>query len=575
MTTKKLIVILFILCIHAHSQTPYFEWIKSCGGTGYDISTSVITDKKGNAYTIGKFENTVDFDPDAGTLNLTSVGSSDIYISKLSSEGTLLWVKQIGGIGMDIGYSITLDSINNIYVTGTFYNTVDFDPSSNTYNLTSNGGSDIFVMKLDSSANFKWAKSFGSNDVSYNDNGFSIAVDKAGAVYTTGNFSETTDFDPGSNIFNLYAQCHTDIFISKMDSSGKFIWAKQMGGLADAGDAGYSLVLDNFANIYSTGYFNGTSDFNPGIGTFTLSAGTLNSPNVYISKLDSSGNFVWAKQLESPGYGIAKAISLDKFNNVYTTGSFKGTMDFDTGTGIYNLNSGVSSSCFISKIDPSGNFIWAKQIGGNHYFSDTEGKSIKTDTNGNVYIAGNFKDSVDINLATPSYLVSDGFTDAFIAQLSPSGNIQWAKKIGGVDFDEANSISIDSSGNVYTAGNFQTVAYFDNNTSISSMTSAGSSDIFLDKLSHVISNGFIHKNIEEGVFVYPNPSNGITEISTPNQLYKDLKIKIYNSTGVLVYESIYNGNSQTINLSKYSNGIYFLKIFSENTIICTKKIIKE
>lgn len=578
MNSKKiyLTIIILISIITPYAQTPQFEWINSNGGTGLDLCNSVITDTKGYIYTTGKFENTVDFDPSAGVSNLTAIGSTDIYIAKTTPEGGFVWVKQIGGNGMDIAYSITLDSINNIYITGNFDNTCDFDPGATIYNLTSNGGTDVFVMKLDSSGNFKWAKSFGSSDVTYNDNAFSIAVDKAGAVYTTGCFSETTDFDPDGNIFNLQALCHTDIFISKLDSSGHFVWAKQMGGLADAGDVGFSLALDEFANIYSTGEFNGTSDFNPGAGTYTLSSINPNFPNAYISKLDSSGNFIWAKQIESNGYSISQGITLDKLNNVYTTGAFRGTTDFDPGIGIHNINSGVSASCFVSKLDPTGNFIWAKQIGGNHYFSDTEGRAIKTDKTGNVYVAGNLRDSIDINIgSTLTYLVSDGFTDAFILKLDSSGNMQWAKKIGGTDFDEANSIAIDSPGNVYTAGSFQTTAYYEDNSSVSSILSVGSSDIFLYKLSQQIYTGITDKNTEGECFVYPNPSNGITDISIPNQLHKELKIKVYNSTGAIVYESTYNGSSQTINISKCSNGIYFLKVYVDNMTIASKKIIKQ
>ena len=231
------------------------------------------------------------------------------------------------------------------------------------FNLTSSGpvGADeIFVSKLDPSGNFLWAKSYGGTD---EDRGYSIAVDVKGNTYTTGYFRDIVDFDPGPGVFNLTSAGASDIFISKLDSSGNFIWAKRLGG--GNGDIGASIAVDGTGNVYTTGAFIGTADFDPGPGVFNLTPVTPPfSDEVFVSKLDSSGNFVWAKSMGGPNTNDAgNSITVDATGNVYTTGHFADTADFDPGLGIFNLFPVWGMDIFISKLDALGNFIYAKNAG--------------------------------------------------------------------------------------------------------------------------------------------------------------------------------------------------------------------
>src|SRR5690606_9459529 len=134
----------------------------------------------------------------------------DIFISKLDTNGNFLWAKSMGGVSGDYGSSITTDSSGHIYTTGAFTGTADFDPGVDEFELTSTGGTDIFISKLDTNGNFLWAKSMGGASA---DNGNSITVDSAGYIYTTGDFQGTADFDPGSGTSNLVSAGGTDIFI--------------------------------------------------------------------------------------------------------------------------------------------------------------------------------------------------------------------------------------------------------------------------------------------------------------------------------------------------------------------------
>jgi len=208
------------------------------GGFSSDYSPSIAVDGSGNVYTTGYFQGTADFDPSAGIFNMTSAGGTDIVVSKLDLLGNFVWAKQMGGALNDRGYSIAVDGSGNVYTTGYFQDTVDFDPGPGTFNMTSAGLEDIFVSKLDLLGDFVWTKQMGGTS---DDNSNSIAVDGSGNVYTTGRFFGTADFNPGAGIFMLTSAGNWDIFISKLDLLGNFVWAKQMGGISL--DKGTSIAI--------------------------------------------------------------------------------------------------------------------------------------------------------------------------------------------------------------------------------------------------------------------------------------------------------------------------------------------
>jgi hypothetical protein len=375
-----ILVTVFVIgggCNHSYSQN--LGWAKRLGGTDYEHGRSVAIDAGGNIYTTGEFRGTADFDPGPGTYNLTSFSPCcyDIFISKLDASGNFLWAKQLGGTNADLAFAIKVDAAGNVYTTGDFEGTADFDPGPAVYSLTSAGSSDIFVLKLDAAGNFIWVAQMGgpANFASDLDHARSIAVDAAGNVYTTGSFFDTSDFDPGAGVYNLTSNYtfQDDVFISKLDANGSFVWAKQIAGTSN--EEGVSIAVDAAGNVYTTGIFYNTTDFDPGPAVYNLTPvdeANFQNYDIYISKLDANGDFVWAKQLGGPHitgsslYDNSYAITVDAAGNVYTTGAFPGTADFDPGPAVYNMTAAGTNGTdiFISKLDAAGNFVWAKQMGG-------------------------------------------------------------------------------------------------------------------------------------------------------------------------------------------------------------------
>ncbi len=401
-----------------------FIWAKSCGGKGNQIGQSIKVDAMGDVYTTGIFQDTIDFNPGTGVANLSAVGEEDVFILKLDANGNFLWAKSFGGIEMDRGYSIAIDAEGNVYTTGYFIDTVDFDPGTGVTNLSAVGGKDIFILKLDPNGNFVWAKSFGGTE------GIGIAIDGMGNVITTGYFSDTVDFDPGTGVMNLTSAGETDIFILKLDANGNLLWAKSCGGYWIVG-GGISITFDATNNVYTTGAFDGTVDFDPGTGVKNLSA--MGESDIFIQKLDAQGNFIWAKTFGGNDFDQSYSIAIDAESNVYSIGDFVGTVDFDPGTGVANLSAVKDGDIFIQKLDAQGNFIWAKSFGGEgHNF----GSSIDVDAANNIYTTGLFRNTVDFDPGTDvKNLKSIGGYDIYVHKMKQTAT-------GVADIDNGIDISL-------------------------------------------------------------------------------------------------------------------------------------
>jgi hypothetical protein len=480
---KKLCLLLALALFTFYVNAQILEWAKQIGGAGYDSGLSIAVDASGNVYTTGIFQGTADFDPGPGTFNLVSAGGWDIFISKLDATGNFVWAKSMGGAGDEISYSIALDAAGNVYITGWFEGTADFDPGPGIFNLVSEGHVDIFISKLDASGNFIWAKSVGG---SIPDVGYSIIVDTSANVYITGFFSGTVDFDPDPSVnYFLTAAVSSDAFILKLDSAGNFVWAKAMSGTN--GVYSFSIALDASGNVYTTGNFQGTVDFDPAPAVnFNLTSG--GSTDIFVSKLDSGGNFVWAKQMGGTAFDYGFAIAVDASFNVYVTGSFQVTADFnpDPSANFYMTSSG-NSNVFISKLDSGGNFIWAKQIAGT-LAGEGAGRSIVVDSSGNVYTIGEFLGTADFDPGAGVHnLTPSGGSDVFISKLDATGNFLWAGQLGGPNNDYGHTLVTDALGNVYISGEFRATSDFDPDpTGIFNLTSIGGADVFVHKMSQCI-----------------------------------------------------------------------------------------
>ena len=456
-----------------YSATGSLIWARQLGAVGDDQGIAVAVDGTDNVVISGNFQGTVDFDPGVGIAFLTSAGYADVFVAKFDSVGNYLWAKQLGGTNNDSGSGIAIDSAGNVLVTGDFSGTVDFDPGAGVANLSSGGYGGSYVVKLDSSGNYVWAKQFSaaSGSIPYSQG---LAIDGSDNVVVTGGFQGTVDFDPGAGAANLTAD-NFDVFVVKLNSSGDYVWANQFG--SSNGDFGRSVAIDSFNNILVTGDFYGTVDFDPGAGTSNLTA-TVGT-DLFVAKYDSSGNYVWAKQLAGGSYEQGRSVAVDFADNVIVSSSFTGTVDFDPGAGFAQLVSAGGDDAFVVKLDSAGNYLWAERFGGSGY---DQSYAAAVDASGNVFITGGFQGTVDFDPGGGTYTLNAGASQgSFVWQLDSAGAFGWAAAPFVGSSGTGFATATDGSGNVFVTGNFSGTADFDPGNETAILTSAGSADIFVAK----------------------------------------------------------------------------------------------
>lgn len=326
-----------------------FSWVKIVGGSNALAKSNAIElDQSENIIVAGSFNNTIDADPGAGVYNLVGGSTSKLMILKLDSSGNFLWANAVDANLSSGPNGLAIDLNGDILTTGFFMNTVDFDPGPNVNNLTSNGGQDIFILKIGFWGNFLWAKNMGGT---LNDLAKCIATDHSGNIYTSGSFYGTADFDPTNASFNLNSLGNKDIFISKLDILGNFIFAKSVGGTGiDQGDA-IDIGIDK--NIYLTGVFQGTSDFDPAASMVNLSSSAPSVYDTFICTYDSLGNFIFGGNIGSDSnLGVFSiGITTGYSSEAYITGQFSGTADLDPSINSSSLTiAGSSINTFIIKL---------------------------------------------------------------------------------------------------------------------------------------------------------------------------------------------------------------------------------
>jgi hypothetical protein len=459
--------------LNVMSQQMPMDWASSMPGTGGDSGKDIVTDASGNVILLGEFANTVDFQPGAGTTNLTSAGSGDGSVAKYDTDGNLIWAVRFGGTGNDVSTSIDVDNSGNIYVCGYFNAAGDFDPGVGTTTLTPVGGNDAFILKLDQNGLFVWAKQIGGTN---EDAAMALEVDASGNVVIGGFYSTTVDFDPNAGTVNSTSAGGNDGYILKLNSAGNFVWRYTFGSTSN--DEARAIITDASGNAYVTGYFNGTVDFDFSGATQNL---TGVSEEIFVLKVASGGTYTNAISMGSTGADSGRGIDVDSNGDIIVSGYFSGTVDFDSGAGTTNKTSNGGHDIFVQKLTNSLSHVWTSTAGG---ISDDQAWSAETDEIDNVFLAGFFRNTADFDpgTGTQNVTVSGGgvFADQFYWKLDTDGNYVFANKGGSTNNDH--SLAFYPSGDAaYITGYLQGTSDYDFDAGVTNLSSAGSGDIYLVK----------------------------------------------------------------------------------------------
>ena len=517
-----------------------FLWVKGIGGTGY-VNCSAVVIGGNFIYLAGKYTNTIDFDPSSNNSNLTSANGSfeAAFMAKYDLNGTHISSKSIDG-ETDLKFTSISFSNNQLLVAGNFSGAVDFDPSTNALNLSSNGGTDVFIAKYSTLFIPQWAYTIGGVN---NDNCFSSTVNSSGELIITGNYINSVDFDPSSasNIL-INSSTANNTYIAKYSTSGGLIWAKDIQAKMSSSTSSTPIIVSDASNnLIVAGIFEATSDFDPSTnGIASLTATTSDRPS-FIAKYDNNGNYLYAKKITAiTNKGIIYNNSTNKIT-VFGTFTSSTTSDFDPGTAVYNLDTTTGTNYFAS-YDTNGNFVYAKNI------QPTITNIINIDFEG-IYLTGNFSGSADFDPSTGVSTQYSLLTNGFIGRYDTTGAFVYAKAIGGNKPGNAitNFISTDGANNIYRAGTLSASTDLDPSSATFNVSSLSSPGIFISKYT------------ANGNFVWAQTIPG----------------SIGTSLGLYVMNTDVNGNTYIIGRAT-SNGItsmFMLKYDTNGNNLWTKQII--
>lgn len=340
----------------------------------------------------------------------------------------------IGGTLDDQGRAIAVDAQGAMLVTGFFSGnagmmSADFGGGP----LTSGGGKDLFVAKLDASGKHVWSKGFGDDK---DQEGNAIAVDSAGNVFVTGDFAGTLDLGGGKT---LTASDNRDFFIIKLDPSGNVLWGKAAGD-ATGIQQGNAVAADPSGDVIVAGAAAGAIDL--GGGPLT-SAGGL---DVFVAKLKGAdGGHLWSKHAGDNLDQSARGVAVDASGAATITGGYKGVIDFGVGP----LVSMGAEDGFIVKLGADGAVIFDRTFGDGGF--DQSGQAVAIDGAGDILVAGNFKGEIDLGGGA---LMSAGAEDFFLAKLDGAGQHQWSRRVGDASSQLLQSIAVDAKGDIALTGKF-------------------------------------------------------------------------------------------------------------------------
>jgi hypothetical protein len=541
-----------------------------------------------------------------------------VFCTKVNAQAPVWeWAQGIGGSDSESEPAVASDKDGNVFLSGNFFSTT-LTFGSTTLTNDSAGIPDMFLVKMDNSSNVLWATSAGGND---QDRAFSVEVDADGNCYVAGSFKSPSITFGTTTLTN--ASSGYDCFIVKYDADGNVLWAMRAGG--GSNDFPKHIVADA-SGIYIAGYY-----YSPTITFGSVTLTNTGSPDLFVVKLDTSGNGLWGQSVNGGTFGSEIPVSFvsDGAGNCYvacrasygtsviagtdtftygakgcglvikynTAGNLSWSTQLDPAAWVYPAGLAVDVAdntlyltgtfgdtsftfagttlsnpitepkVFLAKFAGDGNELWAKSVTSDH---DEVGiASVVVDATGNCFVMGSFA-TYPIAIGSDTFQ-NAGEDDIYMAKLNSNGDVLWAESIGGVDYESPVFITADAHGNIYATGQYRSTSL---DFGTASVSSAGMGDIFLAKLAPG-TTGINAAESNNEIRIFPNPTSGEFYVQG-TKFNADDEVKIFNLLGKEVYFTQIPASTSNIRIqiSNMVTGVHFVRVETENQIRIERLIIQ-
>ncbi|PHR23927.1 MAG: hypothetical protein COA38_16885 [Fluviicola sp.] len=554
MKMNKIRTAIFLGCLSLMSSSSIAQyelsWKASINGVNHEDCRGMV-ESNDHIYVVGRLEGTTTLNDSTTFQTASTNGGSDIFLYKLTKDGQFVWVKSMGGTLNEQGVNITADVNGNIYICGFYESDFDIDPGTGTTQLICSGERDAFIAKFDPNGNLLWGNSF-SGTLSEQPEGIEITPS---GILISGRFEGTVDFDPGVGNLSLTSNGSNDIFAVKLDLNGDFLWANSYGD--NANDISWEISADVNDNVFVIGTFKNTIDFNNGNPNGSYVSNGL--ADLFILKLDNLGNYLWSTAIGGPGDDNAKDLAFDLNNDLYISGFFKDTVNFDpTGTPTDILSSG-GKDAYLMKLNTNGTLNWIETFGGT---GDEIGKGIAFDLENNVYQVGTFQSSLTVSGNT---YTSNGLRDCIIRQLDEQGTTIYSNVYGGAGEDYINGLIVDADTSFYFDGKFNDAMNIDP-IGTTMLPTEGDYDGYIFKWSHPTPStvGMIDEQ-SKYIVAYPNPCDNMLNIVNIER-YTAIEIIDLQGRSHGIFPVDENDSQITLETSHLSSGTYFIRLEGLNSI---------
>jgi hypothetical protein len=599
-------------------------WAYGITGEGDESISNIELDQFGNIYVTGSFYEDIDVSMRSESHVFHSAGQTDMFVCKYSPDGDLIWAHQLGNYKYNFAYGFELDEEANLYISGYFSRSMDFDPGTDSTILECvDNYTDIFVLKLNKEGDFVWVKQLKGSLGDFNR---TLHLDSENNILLAGNFRGELDFDPGDGVYQLTSNGEDDMYLCKLDQNGSFIWAHSFGKEHD--EFMYHINTDSHDDVFVLGSYSFHTNLNTGPEEYLIESQAYTG---FIAKYSKDGDFQWGRNIGEGenSKAIFSRIKFDSEDNIYGIGNLSGEIDVDPSENEYILSVGFGvEDILIMGLSSEGDLYWAKTFG--RTSSQEYGQDLLLDQEGSIISCGYFQGGVDFDPGEGvAKLYAQGYWDGFVqkmnpcqyhydwernrcdeALVSPSGKYIWEEsgiyfdtlqvphectKYYRIDFtntivDDTIMVSNDTLILQQSDAIYSWLHQFDEYEPISEIPNANESVYVIDTNGYYAARINLNGCIDTTAFiyfdsswfinslaefdhhlVYPNPTNDIVNILFEKK-YQQIELILYDQAGHQVLEQEYfNANSILLNIEK--SGFYFLHLQSNGEKLLTQKIL--